>query len=176
MPVDQQPFIRCVQQIAFVVIGALGLGVAQDYPQVGENFAHVQAFLRGQRQIVGPGRAGVFTGLAVAGPGGIAVGFRAVDHEKILMAGAFQLPGCGQAGYAGAEDGDVGLDDLRRDRQAAGMLGQIAQEVAFRAARCANTGIDFPPFLQDAARAQRGRARRNGCAQDEAAPLHQRTT
>lgn len=89
---------------------AQALDFMKEAPVLGQDLAHVHRLGRRQRQVV---RAGRKRELAEVPARRIAVRLGAIDHQHVLVPFTAQLPGRGQAGDAGAEDGDVGLFAVR---------------------------------------------------------------
>ncbi|KAG1272429.1 hypothetical protein G6F64_015510 [Rhizopus arrhizus] len=77
-----------MHQDGFVVVRAKFARAAFDDAEVGQHLAHVVQF-------------------ALAAGGRVAGEFRALDHDEIGVALPRQFPGAGQAGHAGAQDGDA---------------------------------------------------------------------
>ena len=165
--VEQQPFLRPVQHVAFVVVWLLGERVALDDAEVRQDLAHMHRFGRRQRQVVAAGR---IRQLAEMASRRVPVWLRPVDHQRVAVPFPVQLPRRRQAGDAGAEDHHIGLDGAARRRQ----LAAVAQVVAFGAARIIHRWPDLLPALEAGPAGQRQPA---GAGQrQERTPVHQRIT
>ena len=124
-PAKTQPFRRGIDQIRLAVAWRVAICTACKDAEVGEHFAHRDAFPRRQSKIM---RATWRAQIAADEGGVVAVALNPFGKQHVAQPLPCQIPQRGQRRRTAAEDEDIAIADTRRLRPGKGSVAQLVAE------------------------------------------------